>query len=139
MRLKLIPLAILAGAVLAQPVAVSGEVYKWRDELGRTHYSQVAPENGRNVRVIELQESYTLPSPTYRDELDNVRNLAQDLAAERQALAQQRRGTQRRSLEIADGLQTAQEFNQPIPIYHIRSPLYPTTPLPNIMAEEPLW
>ena len=139
MKRKLIPLTILAGTVLVQPVAISGEVYKWRDELGRTHYSQVAPEIGRNVKVIEFQESYTPPLPTYRDELDNVRNLTQQLAAERQALAQQRQQIQRRPFEIAQGAQMAEEWYRPLPLYHPCPPLYPTTPLPNIMAEESLW
>ncbi len=141
MKLTITSAVIFAGTLVIQSAAFGGQVYKWIDSSGRTHYTQNAPDRGQTVKVIEIQESFSPLPVEYFDELDRVQKLTQQLASERQALSEVRRGSQAQSYSspAPRWLATQEEWQNPLyPVYPLR-PLYPTLPVDNIELKVRDW
>jgi hypothetical protein len=94
-------LVMIAGMISLPPTSSAGDIYKWVDASGVTHYSQEKPETIASLEVIETQDRYTPPPPDSTEALNRIQRLTRQLAEERLALEQQRRDRERLALDRA--------------------------------------
>ena len=121
---RLLPFIAMTGTLLLAPTTVFGEIYKWIDEAGRTHYSQDKPAAVETVEVLDIQESYALPPPAQREELERVQELTRQLQTEREAREQQR-ATERMLALVAEQAQLQPEMQEEAGDSYSYFPYYP--------------
>lgn len=82
---------------------VHGQVYKWTDAQGQTHYSDQPPPNSQRHETIQVFESAgeSSQSSAPDEELERIRQLTRELAAAREARERERREKQLAALERA--------------------------------------
>ena len=84
--MRILPISILAVAVLAFGAAQAADVYRWVDEAGVTHYADAPPNNKQyqrvNVRTGSV-ETDTAPADADAESTEAVQSEAQAAAAAR--------------------------------------------------------
>ncbi len=99
MNPKTLPIFALISAMVTQAAAHAGEIYKWVDEAGRIHYGEAKPEAIIDAETITINYTSTTPTRTYGEDLERLRELTRELAAERRAREQSRLEQERLALE----------------------------------------
>ncbi len=99
MNSKTLPIFAFIGAMATQTAIHADEIYKWVDEAGRIHYGEAKPEAIIDAETININYTSTAPTRTYGEDLERLRELTRELAAERRAREQSRLEQERLALE----------------------------------------
>ena len=79
-------LALLPALIsLVMPATAWGDIYKWTDEKGRTHYSDAAPPTSGKVKNVELVQKEIKRTPTEQALLARIESLERQQQARQYA------------------------------------------------------
>lgn len=67
-------LILLASSLLASSPAMAQDYYKWVDEQGVTHYSEMRPGEGVEHQTFILPDQYSAPSNNPEDDYYSIQN-----------------------------------------------------------------
>jgi hypothetical protein len=83
---------LVISSTLIPPGAIGGEIYKWVDAQGQTHFSSQKPTEVDDFQVLDIVDSAPTPSQAseHSQELARIREFTRQLTEEREARERQR-------------------------------------------------
>jgi hypothetical protein len=83
---------LVIGFTLIPPEAIGGEIYKWVDAQGQTHFSSQKPTGVDDFQVLDIVDSTSTPSQAseHSQELARIKEFTRQLTEEREARERQR-------------------------------------------------
>lgn len=108
MHPKMRLLLLLVAALLAQPAA-AGEVYKWKDEQGRIHYSDTPPAHQPSNRLEGIRKGSEASAEQARKALADKLNESQMHRQQTQEAEDKQRAAEEEKRKRAEACRKAQE------------------------------
>jgi hypothetical protein len=83
---------LVISSMLIPPGAIGGEIYKWVDAQGQTHFSSQKPTGVDDFQVLDIVDSTSTPSQAleHSQELIRIKEFTRQLTEEREARERQR-------------------------------------------------